>query len=195
MGCFSKSTQRLFRIFNCKNSDGGVNGSFRKDRQISPRQLAGKNPIRELPRFHKPTQPLDHLWQQSCNRTLSTAMRGTYPVLRALSAAALRQNASGPLCTSSLKAHAPFGTQARHFTRTTASHAEADNRLCKDEVDKPSQKVLDLSDEIVSLNLLEINQFLRYLQVRAPHHHLPSNVCSSHSWRLVSHYTETNGCK
>lgn len=61
---------------------------------------------------------------------------------------------------------AASATQFRHFTSSTAVRAEADNRLCKDELDKPSQKVLSIADDIISLNLLEINQFLRYLQVR-----------------------------
>jgi hypothetical protein len=56
-------------------------------------------------------------------------------------------------------------SQNRCFV-SSRSALSADTRLCKDELEAPSKKVLSLADEVVALNLLEINQLMRYLQVR-----------------------------
>mmetsp|Transcript_7528 Transcript_7528/g.15203 ORF Transcript_7528/g.15203 Transcript_7528/m.15203 type:complete len:197 (-) Transcript_7528:6-596(-) len=54
----------------------------------------------------------------------------------------------------------------RNFVTSRPVYSASDNRLCKDELDSPSPKVLNLADEVISLNLLEINQLMRYLQKR-----------------------------
>lgn len=96
-------------------------------------------------------------------------MRRSLSVLGTLSTSGVRHSALGSVCASSLKRNVAFKVQFRQFTRSSAAEANSESRLCTDELDKPSQKVLDIADEIVSLNLLEINQFLRYLQVGMPY--------------------------
>lgn len=58
-------------------------------------------------------------------------------------------------------------SNTRAFTQSTFYRAEdkTETRLCNDVLETPSPKVLNLADEVVALNLLEINQLMRYLQV------------------------------